>query len=519
MARSMFDHGVYLSMYSSAGGNWLQAEATGLVCVALLFPEFKLAPMFYQVGMNRLQRANAGYFLPDGFQAECTPGYHVHAISGMSTMLDLAKRFGVSVPANLIQQYQNAVVAVKYIAYPDLTLPMLSDQGPGRINLLERLNEISIFDQIAENVEKDHPSHDFTHAGYCVMRDKWESDGQVLIFDAGYFGSGHQHEDKLNFVYYANGRELIGDPGIYAYARDAFSPYWRGTWSHNSIVIDGLSQHRKLGPKDNIPDPDRRFVIGQAFDFAVGWYKHAYSPMGSEVWEGKVRDAERDRVEAIHDVQHQRCVFYVKGEYAIVCDRVLGVGEHQVDIIFHPAPVLTHEGARLVDLEVCAQGAVVTRESEYANVAILPAQNEGIEILDLVGQKNPHRGWYSLDGIHPSHDIVYRSCKALPAHIGTVIQPLPADESSPMAVASVRAECSKEATAIACGSDLLLLSYDGSATIKCRDVNFEGSVLLLRYDSHGDVYQAHMVDGRVLSIGGVEFFSTDSPASAYVLNF
>jgi hypothetical protein len=55
---------------------------------------------------------------------------------------------------------------------------------------------------------------------------------------------------------------------------DEFEPYWRGSWSHNTVVIDGLSQHRKLGPSEPIPDPDRRFVMGK--DFAVGWYLGAF---------------------------------------------------------------------------------------------------------------------------------------------------------------------------------------------------------------------------------------------------
>ncbi|MEE9463752.1 MAG: heparinase II/III family protein [Bacteroidales bacterium] len=111
-------------------------------------------------------------------------------------------------------------------------------------------------------------------ATLCVMRDKWGPDGQALIFDAGYFGSGHQHEDKLNFVYYAGGRELIGDPSIYSYKPDEFEPYWRGSWGHNTIVIDGLTQHRALVPPEEMPDPDRRFVIdiiGQT-DPVRGWF-------------------------------------------------------------------------------------------------------------------------------------------------------------------------------------------------------------------------------------------------------
>ena len=202
MARSMLDHGKYLTTYASTGRNWLQVESSGLAGVGLLFPEFKLSQQFYEVGMKRLAWINAQDFLPEG---------------------------------------------------------------------------------------------------------------QVLIFDAGYFGSGHQHDDKLHFVYYAGGRELIGDPCIYSYKRDEFEPYWRGTWSHNTVTIDDLSQDRRAGPAESIPDPDRRFVIGDGFDFAVGWYRRAYSPRGAPLWGDDGKAAGADRASTIRDMQHQRCVFFVEG--------------------------------------------------------------------------------------------------------------------------------------------------------------------------------------------------------------
>ena len=71
-------------MYSMSGGNWLQVESSGLACVALLFPEFKLSPLFYYAGMNRLVYVNARAFLPDGFQSECSPGYHRFPLITMS---------------------------------------------------------------------------------------------------------------------------------------------------------------------------------------------------------------------------------------------------------------------------------------------------------------------------------------------------------------------------------------------------------------------------------------------------
>jgi len=523
MARSLLDHGKYLSMYAAAGGNWLQVESSGLACIALFCPEFKLSPLFYEVGMSRLTWANTRAFLPDGFQSECSPRYHQFPLTGMAGALKLANFLKAPVPEALMRQYEAGVEVLQYIAYPSRMVPMLSDASPlqhSAVGIFETGAEVfgrSDFRWLATNGKEGASptelSHDFTHAGYCVMRDKWGPDGQVLIFDAGNFGSGHQHEDKLNFVLYGGGRELIGDPGIYSYKSDEFEPYWRGTWSHNSIVIDGLSQHRKLGAEEAVPDPDRRFVIGEGFDFAVGWYRRAYSPRKSVVWS---RNTESDQQAAIRNVQHQRCVFYVKGEYAIVCDRVLGEGEHQVDILFHPAPIVT----RAVDLEVQPNGVVLTRENEHANVAIVPARGESFEVLDLIGQKDPVRGWFALFGIQPSHDIVYRSHRQLPAHFETVVQPLPAGRTKPVKVEDVQVKCEegKTCAGITCGDDLFLLSYDGPAKMDCGDVVFEGTALLLRYDPKGQVAHAYSVDGHALSIKDKRLYSADVPMPALTLD-
>ena len=43
-------------------------------------------------------------------------------------------------------------------------------------------------------------SHAFPYSGHYVMRSGWDKDATYLLFDAGPFGAGHQHEDKLHFV-------------------------------------------------------------------------------------------------------------------------------------------------------------------------------------------------------------------------------------------------------------------------------------------------------------------------------
>jgi len=60
-------------------------------------------------------------------------------------------------------------------------------------------------------------SHAFPYAGYYVMRTGWEPDAMWAVLDAGHFGYGHQHEDKLSLLLHAYGRLLLTEGGNYAY--------------------------------------------------------------------------------------------------------------------------------------------------------------------------------------------------------------------------------------------------------------------------------------------------------------
>jgi len=63
----------------------------------------------------------------------------------------------------------------------------------------------------------------------------------------------------------------------------------------------------------------------------------------------------------------------------------------------------------------------------------------------------------------------------------------------------------KTCAALAYGGDLFLFSYDGPAEMVSGDVRFDGTALLLGPN------RADMVDGKSLTIGGRQIFSTKVP--------
>ena len=191
-----------------------------------------------------------------------------------------------------------------------------------------------------------------------------------------------------------------------------------------------------------------------------------------------------------------------------------GISRLDLDEAIDILAKVVNRKARAVQLEINPNSSVVTKETEHSNVAILPAQGESFETLDIIGQLDPVRGWFALFAITPSHDIIYRCHQQLPLHFETVIQALPPGEPEIKKVQSrqVISEQSATCAALTYDDDLFLISYDGPAEMTCGDVRFHGTALLLRTDVGGGGYsQAYMVDGKQLTINGELVFSTEIP--------
>jgi len=118
------------------------------------------------------------------------------------------------------------------------------------------------------------PTADIT---YSAM--PFETQREVrLVADVGPLGylsiAAHGHADALAFTLAVSGKEILIDPGTYAYhTQKKWRDYFRGTSAHNTVRVDGMDQS----------------VIGGNFM----WVHHARSVC--ESWES---DACRDRLVA-----------------------------------------------------------------------------------------------------------------------------------------------------------------------------------------------------------------------------
>ena len=97
------------------------------------------------------------------------------------------------------------------------------------------------------------PRLQFSESGYYLMGSGFDTPDEVrLLVDAGPLGylsiAAHGHADALSFVLNIGDREILVDPGTYAYHTDpAWRRYFRSTLAHNTVGVDEQDQSVQAG--------------------------------------------------------------------------------------------------------------------------------------------------------------------------------------------------------------------------------------------------------------------------------
>ncbi len=120
------------------------------------------------------------------------------------------------------------------------------------------------------------------YAGWYVLRSGWTPKDRYLLFEAGPFGKGHQHEDKLNLIVHDRGRTIVTEAGNYAYDSSAWRSYALSTRAHNTVIVDGREQNRRRKPETYVvwQPQANRFFFEDWLDYAEGTYNDGYGPQG-----------------------------------------------------------------------------------------------------------------------------------------------------------------------------------------------------------------------------------------------
>ena len=283
----------------------------------------------------------------------------------------------------------------------------------------------------------DTTSHALPKTGCYVMRDSWTPDAQYLFLDA------HPSEPS-SLTLYAHGRHLT------------------------------TGSVRVLDTTPAASDPlETQWVTTPEFDWLEKW-------------------------DQASDAHHKRAIFYLKGEYFILHDLVLGTGAQTLEQTFR----FNQGTASHIAIEV---GRVQTQDPRLSNLFIGVPDTTDLSI--------------ALD----EDSVIYRSNKESPAVLNTLLFPMKSGTKSHPTISDLGV--STDADVLGTGftlqshdtTDTFLISDDGLAEMSAADITFVGEYLFLRRDASGAGRQFVMLNGRFLKVGPNVLADLEEPRESYTI--
>lgn len=429
--KSVWEHGWRLRNFHRTH-NWLIMEMNGLAQIGILFPQFRDAGAWRDYAFARLVEELERQFHPDGVQFELSTNYHQVVIRNYETLRDVCAAYGVVAPPAFHTTLERAHAANVLMMAPDGHLPDLNDGYRWPVAaLLERAvaryPKREDFRWAASGGASGTPpaqtSHAFSYAGYYTMRSGWARDAVWALFDGGPFGFAHQHEDKLNLLLHAYGRDLLTEGGNYAYDDSPMRRYALSTRAHNTIRVDGQDQNRRATYDYDAPDlltrpTGARWRSTAAYDAVEATYDEGYGPA-------------TDRT-----VTHQRRVIFLKRGHApldpclLVIDRLL-----PTDGIAHDYQTLWHFDAEVAEV---VGPLARTADAGQANLTVVAAPLPGLRCTLVTAQTEPEwQGWRSplheRQGTElPAPTALYAWRTTGPTRLATLLYPTPPDGTCPV---------------------------------------------------------------------------------------
>jgi hypothetical protein len=443
--KAMLQHGNHILdnlEYADRNGNHYLSNGVGLVFLGVLFPELAPSEAWRKKGYEIVWGEMPSQVHPDGVDFEQGLGYHGMVSEFWYSCVLLCERNGIPVPPTVRERLGAMFEFMLAYTRPDGTFPQIGDNDDGRLAWLDEepvgthqrhlAVGSAMFDRAdllgmagdavetaawlcgpeilrAPRIEPEPTSKAFPAGGFYVMRGA----DTHLIVDAGEVGmrgiGGHGHSDVLSFELWAAGAGVLVDSGTYTYSADRIARQaLRGTAAHNALRVDGQDTSR-LG-------------VGRWL-----WLIENDARPTVSTW---CSDASTDELVASHDgyrrlaepVTHSRKIVFDRARRTWrIEDRLEGVGEHLVEVFFHPG----------VPFEVAEDS--VCLHAPRGDVWLFPPPATTLHVED---------GWISRGyGLRePAKVLVYSKRGQVPMHLRTDIVLIAAGTSAHAARCLVEVE-------------------------------------------------------------------------------
>lgn len=430
--KSLWEHAMHLRCHHREEGNWLLMEMNGLSHISVLCPEFSKAENWRNYAQEMLVRELNRQLYPDGFQFELSTNYHEVVLNNYFQVIQLYQAYGYPIAPEIVNALENACSIHVKLMMPDGRLPDVNDgrwlKVSGSASMSEAIRRyphrqdfLWAYTEGQQGKPPIETSIPLPYSGYYVMRTGWDRQAVWAMFDAGPFGRGHQHEDKLNLLIHAYGMLLLTEGGNYAYDDSEMRRYVLSTRSHNTVRVDGSDQNRRMAYRWREEDLHLQAVAkwhsSEALDFVQGTYDEGFG------------------IQAQIKVAHSRSVLFLKNHPLVspcfvVIDRLAPQDEqsHSYEFLWH----LHSESAVVQGLNS------FTLNHEGPNLTLLTNRMENLTVKIVKGQTEPEwQGWnnthtFAQGEYAPAPVAVYDLTAAGPIRVVTLLFPTDTGERCPV---------------------------------------------------------------------------------------
>ena len=417
---------------------------TELGIAAHLLPEFRGSEQLRMLARRRYKWIVDAFFHSDGFHKDRSLRSHVEAIADFVRFLSVYEESTArddsreEIQASLEKQVETCLL----LRQPDNSFPPLEPLPAPNFDADELRTIADSSFQREGFPSADITSHALPETGCYAMRDSWEPEAQYLFFDTHPSGKP-SHTDTSTLVLHAHGRHLT-----------------TGTVR----VLDA-----PLSASDRI---DTQWITTPAFDFVEKWHQTT-------------------------TIHHKRAIFYLKGEYFILHDLVLGDGSQTLEQIFrfdqgaaaHTAPHTGH---------------IQTQDPRRSNLFIGAVDATNLTVAS------------------DADTVIYRKHEESPVAMNTLLFPMKPEVRFNPTLSAIEVHTNPDVlgTGFTLQShnamDTFLISDDGLAEMSATDIRFVGEYLFLRRDAAGSAVQFVMLKGRFLQVDGNVLADFDEACESYV---
>ncbi len=418
----LWQHGRWIerdpSSHSSAN-NHRMGELVGLIVICSLAPELRATREWFGWALRELSEQASEQILPDGFGAEQAFTYHVYVVDLLLVAVASLDAVSAPVPDPVLEALNrsgDAIWAQIGSGEPPLTYGDTDDAVAARLSSSELRDARAVAAGIAARLAHprarsvarwpdattwwlygdagrnrlEHttaaadPGSVHLEAGGLVVLRGGSARATVDVGPLGFLSlAAHGHADALAVTWTRRGREVVCDPGVGSYFRDAQArDAFRGTGFHATVEVDGSNQSE----------------IGGAFL----WTRHARAKVLATTLEERVVFGTHDGYGVLPDpVRHVRAAVLLSGGPLMVCDLLEGDGSHLYAQHWPLAPDLE---ATVLGVESSKAAVVRVTSPDGPAYALRVGSTAAGEVRLVRGQRDPLEGWWSprLESMQPA---------------------------------------------------------------------------------------------------------------------